>query len=57
MMSIYIIHKIRLTVLHKNTCIMCVLDNLAFIIPVARAKMSLFSVLVPYDFYIRGLSQ
>ena len=52
-MSIYVYHKIRLTVLDQNTCIMCVLDNLTFIIPVARAKMSCYSELVPYDVYIR----
>ena len=38
----YNVYKIGLSVTHKNTCIMFVLDNFTFIIPVASAKISLY---------------
>ena len=38
----YNVYKIGLSVLHKNTCFMYVLDNFTIIIPVACAKMSLY---------------
>ena len=38
----YNVYKIGLSELHKNTCIMYVLDHFTFIIPDARARMSFF---------------